>query len=67
MKPTAALPTGEWHTFRAEVQGSSLKLYVNGELMLTAVDPDLRHGAFGLMHTEGDVRYDDVTVNPHTR
>ena len=64
VKPGARLPLGEWHTLRAVVDGARLELYVNGELVLSAVDPDLRSGGFGLIQTDADVRWDDVHVTP---
>ena len=46
------------------MDGARLELYVNGELVLSAVDPDLRSGGFGLIQTDADVRWDDVHVTP---
>ncbi len=62
-KTAFTLSTGAWHTFKAELVGSSLQLYVNGTLQLSATDSALTAGGAGVMQTNGDVRYDDVAVS----
>ncbi|MDI4647076.1 family 16 glycoside hydrolase [Cohnella hashimotonis] len=56
------LQTGEWYTFKAVVQGTSLKLYVNGTLEVSATDNKLAAGKAGLDSRFADARYDDFTV-----
>lgn len=56
------LNLGEWYTFKAVVQGTSLKLYVNGSLELTATDDKLAQGKAGVDSRFGDSRFDDFTV-----
>ncbi|WP_135548182.1 fibronectin type III domain-containing protein [Paenibacillus cymbidii] len=54
--------TGQWYTFKAVVQGSTLKLYVNGNLELTWTDSNLTSGKAGVDSRFGDSRFDDFTV-----
>ncbi|WP_127584429.1 heparin lyase I family protein [Paenibacillus koleovorans] len=61
-KTGVSLSTGTWHTFKAELNGSTLKLYVNGTLELTATDSALSTGKPGLLQTYGDIRFDDFNV-----
>ncbi|RTE04232.1 LamG-like jellyroll fold domain-containing protein [Paenibacillus whitsoniae] len=56
------LQTGQWYTFKAVVQGSTLKLYVNGNLELTRTDSMLPTGAVGIESRFGDSRFDNFTV-----
>ncbi|WP_135548180.1 fibronectin type III domain-containing protein [Paenibacillus cymbidii] len=53
---------GQWYTFKAVVQGTTLQLYVNGNLELTATDNRLAAGKAGLDSRFGDLRFDNFTV-----
>lgn len=63
-KTGVTLSTGSWHTFRADAVGSTLNLYLNGTLQLTATDSSLTNGASGLIQTYGDIRYDTFDARP---
>lgn len=51
-----------WYTLKAELSGSTLKLYVNGNLELSAYDGSLTAGKAGLIASAGDTRFDNFTV-----
>ncbi|OAS14383.1 family 16 glycoside hydrolase [Paenibacillus oryzisoli] len=53
---------GVWYTFKAVVQGTTLKLYVNGNLELTATNSVLTSGKVGIDSRFGDSRFDEFTV-----
>jgi len=53
---------GQWYTFKAVVQGTTLQLYVNGNLELTATDNRLAAGKAGLDSRFGDSRFDNFAV-----
>lgn len=54
--------TAREYTVKAEVDGSSLKLYVDGKLQAEATDDDIAKGKIGFIVWDGTVLYDDVTV-----
>ena len=37
-----------WHTIRFEVVGSTLKLYLDGQLVITTTDSSIKHGTAGI-------------------
>ncbi len=57
------LTTGSWYTVKLEVSGSTLRMYVNGNLELTATDSNLTSGGIGLVAYKVVVKYDDVLVD----
>ncbi|MFX1237551.1 MAG: family 16 glycoside hydrolase, partial [Promethearchaeota archaeon] len=57
-----ALSEGVWYTVSLELSGSSLAMYVNGSLELTASDSSLSSGAIGLIPYRSSVMYDNITV-----
>jgi hypothetical protein len=52
-----------WHDVRLEAQGSSLKVYVDDQLLLSATDGSLTSGSVGLLNYDGPVYFDNVTVS----
>lgn len=56
------LSTGTWYTVKLEMQGSTLKMYVNGNLELQATDSSLSSGGIGLVARGTVTKYDDVLV-----
>lgn len=60
--PATPLTIGTTYVLRAEVKGSSLKLYVNGALVAQATDTALATGRIGLRVFGSVTRFDDVTV-----
>lgn|GEM_PF-1301589 len=58
-----SLQAGTWYTVKLEVNGSSLNMYVNGALELSATDGSLMSGRIGLV-TQGAAvaKYDDIVV-----
>ena len=57
-----ALNTGNWYNIKAVMDGSTLKLYVNGVEELTTTDNSLSTGKAGLISVYGDNRFDDFVV-----
>jgi len=55
---------GHWYDLRLEVVGDTFKVYVDGVLQLTALDPYYRPGRAGLLAYQGSRNeYDDITVH----
>ncbi len=54
--------TGTWYTVKLELNGSTIKFYLNGTLKLTASDTSLGSGAIGLIAYKVVAKYDDVVV-----
>jgi hypothetical protein len=50
-----------WHDVRLDAQGSSLKVYLDNQLLLSATDGSLTNGSIGLLNCSGPVYFDDVT------
>lgn len=62
-KANYPLSTGVWYTVKLELNGSSLKMYVNGNLELTATDSALTAGAVGLIAFKTSAKFDNVEVS----
>lgn len=60
------LNTGTWYTMKAELNGNSLKLYINGVQQLTITDSTFSSGSAGLISVYGNSRFDDFSVNSLT-
>ena len=58
-----SLSTGTWYTVKLEVNGSSIKMYVNGTQQLSATDSSLSSGGAGLIAYKVVAKYDNVVVN----
>jgi pectate lyase len=58
-----ALTTGTWYTVRLEMAGSTLRMFVNGTLQLTASDSSRSSGAIGLIPMKAATMYDNVVVS----
>jgi PelA/Pel-15E family pectate lyase len=58
-----ALSTGTWYNVKLEMSGSTIKMYVNGTLQLTATDSSLTSGGAGLVSFKALAKYDDVVVS----
>lgn len=56
------LATGTWYTVKLEVSGTSIKMYVNGALQLSATDSALSAGGIGFV-TKSNTKFDNVTVS----
>ncbi|HYH03933.1 MAG TPA: right-handed parallel beta-helix repeat-containing protein, partial [Bacillota bacterium] len=56
------LTTGTWYTVKLEVNGTSLKMYVNGTLQLSASESSLTSGGIGLIAFKTVTKFDAVTV-----
>ena len=63
---TYALTAGTWYTVKLEMIGSTLNMYVNGALQLTATDTSLTAGAVGLDAYKTVTKYDNVIVSDTT-
>ncbi len=62
-KSSYGLAAGTWYTVKLEMQGSSIKMYVNGTLELSATDSSLTSGAAGLIAYKTVAKFDNVTVS----
>ncbi|SDE38042.1 hypothetical protein SAMN02799630_05307 [Paenibacillus sp. UNCCL117] len=61
--PMAAAPTaGVYHTYSLEVNGSTLKAYVDGQLLVTATDSSFTAGKIGVYSHVQKAYFDDVVV-----
>ncbi|WP_081824425.1 pectate lyase family protein [Paenibacillus sp. UNC451MF] len=65
-KTNFGLATGTWYTVKLEMVGSSIKMYVNGTLHLTATDTSLTSGAVGLVAFKTTAKFDNITVSDST-
>lgn len=61
-KTAYPLSTGTWYTVKLELNGSTLKMYVNGTLELTASDSSLTSGAIGLVASKTAAKFDNIIV-----
>lgn len=52
-----------WHDVRLEAQGSSLKVYVDNQSLLSVADGSLTSGSVGLLSCNATVYFDDLTVS----
>ena len=57
-----SLPTGSYRTIELEMIGSTIKVYVNGTLQLTATDSSRTSGAVGLVAMKSTAKYDNIVV-----
>ena len=58
-----SLSTGTWYTVKLEVNGSNIKMYVNGSQQLSATDSSLSSGGAGLIAYKVVAKFDNVVVN----
>lgn len=58
-----ALSTGVWYNVKLELSGSTLKMYVNNTLELTATDSSLSAGAVGFVTGKSLAKFDNVIVS----
>ena len=62
-----AFPFGSFVNIRAECRGSSLRIYVNGERIISAEDGSLRRGTWALFNSRNPgVRYANIEVRRAT-
>ncbi|HKX30076.1 MAG TPA: fibronectin type III domain-containing protein [Blastocatellia bacterium] len=61
---TISVAAGTFYTLRIDVDGSSLRGYVNGGLQLTATDGDFAAGAIGGATFFSSAAFDDFVVTP---
>ncbi|MEV4627843.1 family 16 glycoside hydrolase [Micromonospora sp. NPDC049523] len=59
---SAAVPVGTWATLRLDAVGSSLRGYVNGNLVVQATDSGFSSGRAGLATSYASASFDDVEV-----
>jgi hypothetical protein len=57
------LAVGTWYTVKLELAGSTIRMYVNGTLQLTATDTSLSSGGIGLVGYKAAVSFDDIVVS----
>ncbi|WP_179136283.1 family 16 glycoside hydrolase [Paenibacillus sp. 32352] len=62
-KTNYGLTAGTWYTVKLEFIGSSIKMYVNGTLQLSATDTSLTSGAVGLVAFKTVAKFDNITVS----
>jgi hypothetical protein len=58
-----ALTTNKWYKVKLEMSGSTIKMYVDGVLQLTANDSSLSSGSAGLLAYKASTKYDNVVVS----
>lgn len=51
-----------WYDVQLVANGSSIKVYVNDEILFDVTDNSLTRGGIGLLHCNGPVYFDDLTV-----
>ena len=55
---------GQWYDMKLEITGTTMKVYVDGTLRLTADAPGYAGGKIGLLAYQGSLNeYDDVTIS----
>ncbi|HYH02580.1 MAG TPA: family 16 glycoside hydrolase [Bacillota bacterium] len=59
---TLSIPTGSYHTVELEMVGSTIKVYVDGTLQLSATESSLKTGAAGLIAIKSVAKYDNIIV-----
>ncbi|NQX65122.1 pectate lyase [Paenibacillus alba] len=57
------LSTGVWYTIKLDISGSTIRMYVNGTLQLTAADTSLSSGAVGLIAYKAAASFDQIVVS----
>nr|WP_223192405.1 family 16 glycoside hydrolase [Paenibacillus sedimenti] len=62
-KTNFGLEAGTWYTIKLEMSGSSIKMYVNDTLQLSATDSSLTSGAVGLIAYKTIANFDDIIVS----
>ena len=60
-----ASSTGNWYTLRLEVVGTSLKGFVNGQLLVEATDAEFDEGSAALLTFFTEASFDDVIASPN--
>ncbi|MBD0380848.1 right-handed parallel beta-helix repeat-containing protein [Paenibacillus sp. WST5] len=58
-----SLATGTWYNVKLEMTGSTIRMYVNGSLELSATDSSLTSGAIGLIAYKTAAKFDQVVVS----
>lgn len=61
-KTNFGLAAGTWYTVKLEIIGTSIKMYINGTLQLTATDSSLTSGGIGLVAYKTVAKFDNVSV-----
>ncbi|MGM0881582.1 MAG: pectate lyase [Bacillota bacterium] len=62
-KSNYGLTTSNWYNVKLEMSGTSINMYVNGKLELSAVDSSLTAGAAGLVTFKSIAKFDNVIVS----
>jgi pectate lyase len=62
-KTNFGLSAGTWYTIKLELNGSTINMYVNGTLQLTATDSSITSGGIGLVAFKTVAKFDDITVS----
>lgn len=57
------LAVDTWYNVKLEMNGSSINMYVNGVLELSATDTDMTKGSAGLVTLKSLVMYDNVNIS----
>ncbi len=61
-KTNFGLASGTWYTVKLEIIGTSIKMYINGTLQLSATDSSLTSGGIGLVAYKTVSKFDNVSV-----
>lgn len=57
-----AISAGNWYTIKLEINGTTLNMYVDGVLQLTATHSGISSGGIGLVPYKVIAKYDDILV-----
>ncbi|KRF09615.1 hypothetical protein ASG89_15470 [Paenibacillus sp. Soil766] len=61
--PAGVIKTGDEILLRAEFTGTRIRLYVNGNFMVEAINSSLSEGTAGLMTNRTEVAFDEMVVS----
>lgn len=60
---SGSVESNTWYDVKLEARGSSLKVYLDNQLLLSATDSSLTSGGIGLLNCSGPVYFDNVVVS----
>lgn len=61
---TTELAYNQWYDLRVDAFGSSIKIYLDGELKISVEDSTFASGSIGVINREADARVDAISLAP---
>lgn len=61
-KANVSISQGNWYNVKLSMEGNSLRVYINNNLVLKATDTSLKSGAASLISSKVDVSFDNIKV-----